>query len=57
MVANCQYAFTVVMEEATVDEIVELLRATRDQAESAVDRRALVLMEVVAERRAIELQN
>lgn len=57
MVANCQYAFTVVMEEATVDEIVELLRSTRDQAESAVDRRALDLMEVVAERRAIELQN
>lgn len=57
MVSNCQSAFTAVMEEATVDEIVELLRDTRAQAESDTDRRALDLLEVVAERRAIELQN
>lgn len=57
MVSNCQYAFSAVMEEATVDEIVELLRATRDAAESEVDQRALDLLEVVAERRAVELQN
>jgi hypothetical protein len=57
MVSNCQYAFSAVLEEATVDELVQLLRSTREQAESEVDRRALDLLEVIAERRAVELQN
>jgi predicted Zn-dependent protease len=57
IVSNCQYAFSAVMEEATVDELVQLLRSTRDAAKSDVDKRALDLLEVVAERRAVELQN
>ncbi len=46
-----------VMDEATVDSINEHLAKVRAKAKSPVDRRALDLLQLMAERRAAELQN
>jgi tetratricopeptide (TPR) repeat protein len=46
-----------VRDEATVDSIVERIAEVRKRAPSAVDQRALDLVEVLAERRAAELQD
>ncbi len=42
---------TEVRDEATVDQLIEHLRKVRDRAKTDVDRRALDLLEMVAERR------
>ncbi len=46
-----------VRDEATVDQLIEHLRKVRERAKTDVDRRALDLLEMVAERRAAELRN
>ncbi len=49
--------FSEIHEEAAVDSIVERIAAVRKKAASDVDRRALDLLEVLAERRAAEMLN
>ncbi len=49
--------FSEIREEAAVDSIVERIAAVRKKAASDVDRRALDLLEVLAERRAAEMLN
>src|SRR5262249_41972174 len=46
-----------VRDEATADELVRRIGEVRKRARTAVDRRALDLLEVLVERRAAELQN
>jgi Flp pilus assembly protein TadD len=46
-----------VRDEATVDQLIEHLRRVRERSKTDVDRRALDLLEMVAERRAAELRN
>ncbi len=46
-----------VSDEATVDELVRHLKKVRAQAKTAIDRRALDLLEVLVRRRAAELKN
>jgi tetratricopeptide (TPR) repeat protein len=49
--------FTEIREEAAVDSIVERIDVVREKATTEVDRRALDLLEVLAERRAAEMLN
>ncbi len=49
--------FSEIREEAAVDSIVERIGAVRQKAATDVDRRALDLLEVLAERRAAEMLN
>jgi predicted Zn-dependent protease len=46
-----------IRDEATADELVQHIGAARKRAKTAVDRRALDLLEVLVERRAAEVQN
>ena len=57
LVGNVRNVTGVIQDEATVDEIVSLLRKVRRDAESPIDHRALDLLEVVVELRATQLQN
>jgi tetratricopeptide (TPR) repeat protein len=49
--------FSEIREEAAIDSIVERIRVVRKKAATDVDRRALDLLEVLAERRAAEMLN
>jgi tetratricopeptide (TPR) repeat protein len=49
--------FSEIREEATVDSIVEQIETVRRRVKTAVDRRALDLLEAIVERRAAELLN
>src|SRR5262249_55308421 len=46
-----------IRDEATADELAERVGEVRKRARTAVDRRALDLLEVLVERRAAEVQN
>jgi tetratricopeptide (TPR) repeat protein len=46
-----------IRDEATLDTLVERLGEVRKRSRTAIDRRALDLLELLAERRAAELQN
>ncbi|MSR57905.1 MAG: hypothetical protein EXS05_09545 [Planctomycetaceae bacterium] len=46
-----------IRDEATADELVQHIAKVREQTTSAVDQRALDLLEVLVERRAAEVQN
>jgi predicted Zn-dependent protease len=46
-----------IRDEATADELVKRIAAVRERAKTPVDRRALDLLELMAERRAAEVQN
>ncbi len=50
-------ALDTIDREATADEMVRHIAALRGQAKTAVDRRALDLLEMLSERRAAEVQN
>jgi hypothetical protein len=52
-----QSLLTEIGDEATVDELVAHLAKVRDRARTAVDRRALDLLELLVRRRAAELKN
>src|SRR5262249_55047403 len=52
-----QNILTDIHEEATVDELCAHLAGVRARAQTAVDRRALDLLEAQARRRAAELKN
>ena len=54
---NVRYILQEIQDEASVDAAVAAIEATRKAAKSAVDRRALDLLLVSAERRAAELLN
>ncbi len=57
VLSNMQSLLSEVRDEATVDELIAHLKKVREQAKTDVDRRAVDLLELVAERRAAELQN
>ena len=52
-----QQVLSDVRDEATIDNIGDRIKTLREQAKTAVDRRALDLLELLVERRAAELQN
>ncbi|HEV3120214.1 MAG TPA: hypothetical protein VGY58_24345 [Gemmataceae bacterium] len=56
-VQGMQSVLAEVRDEATADEIVKRLGQVRPRAKTAVDQRALDLLEVLVERRAAEVQN
>jgi tetratricopeptide (TPR) repeat protein len=56
-VQSMQSVLNEVRDEATADEMVKHIGEVRPRAKTAVDQRALDLLEVLVERRAAELQN
>lgn len=52
-----QSVLTEVRDEATADELVKRIAALRPSAKTAVDQRALDLLELLVERRSAEVQN
>jgi tetratricopeptide (TPR) repeat protein len=56
-VQSMNTALTEIRDEATADDLVQRIGEVRQRAKTAVDRRALDLLEVQVERRAAELQN
>jgi predicted Zn-dependent protease len=56
-VQGMRWTLEEVRDEATADELVRRIGEARERARTAVDRRALDLLEVLVERRAAEVQN
>ena len=54
---GCSRVLDEVRDEATADELVKRIAEVRPSAKTAVDQRALDLLELLVERRAAELQN